>query len=48
MFVFPQLALLLGIASVMLDFMMLIYAIMARFKDLYRLSGIDSLPKKEN
>lgn len=47
MFVFPQFALLLGITSVMLDFVMLIYAIIAN-KDLYRLSGIESLPKKEN
>lgn len=47
MFVFPQFALLLGIASVMFDFVMFIYAIIAN-KDLYRLSGIESLPKKEN
>lgn len=32
MFVFPQFALLLGITSVMLDFVMLIYAINSKIK----------------
>lgn len=47
MFVFPQFALLLRITSVMLDFVILIYTIITN-KDLYRLSSIESLPKKEN
>lgn len=47
MFVFPQFALLLRITSAMLDFVILIYTIITN-KDMYRLSSIESLPKKGN
>ena len=44
----PKLALMIGIMSIMLDVLMLAYAILEMDWQMCKYSGVDSLPKKEN